>query len=242
MIEVIPAIDIIDGQCVRLTKGDYSTKKSYSSDIVSLAKEYESIGIRKLHIVDLDGAKASFPKNLDNLKKIAEATNLDIQFGGGIKSSEALKAVFDSGASRAICGSVAVTQPEIMCDWLREYGTERVILGADIRDGFVATHGWLEDSAFSVDDLIERFIPYGVSQVICTDISRDGTLQGPSFALYERLQGKYNVINITASGGISSINDIQKANELGLRSVIVGKAIYEGMITLNNIKEWLQRE
>lgn len=242
MIEIIPAIDIIGGECVRLTKGDYATKKSYSTDPLSVAKSYEDIGIKRLHIVDLDGAKLSEPANLKVLEKIASQTSLDIQWGGGVKSTEALKNVYSAGANRAICGSVAITQPELFISWLEEFKPEHVILGADIKDGKIATHGWLESSQSTVYQVIDKFTPYGLSQVICTDISKDGMLQGPSFDLYEELQNKYNVINITISGGVSKMDDITKANEMNLRSIIVGKAIYEGFITLKQLEECLQNE
>lgn len=242
MIEIIPAIDIIAGECVRLTQGDYAQKKSYSSDPLSVAKSYEDIGITRIHIVDLDGAKQSFPSNLDVLNRIASQTHLDIQWGGGVKSESALKSVFDSGANRAICGSVAITNPELFRGWIATFGSSHIILGADIRNGFVATHGWLKESETTVDQIISDFADAGLSQVICTDISKDGMLQGPSFELYERLQTKFDVINITVSGGISSIDDVLKLNDMGLRSVIVGKAIYEGRITLKQIEQCLRRE
>lgn len=241
MIEIIPAIDIINGECVRLTQGDYSQKTSYSKDPLAVAKSYEDIGVRRIHIVDLDGAKLSSPANLSVLEKVASQTNLDVQWGRGVKSGQALKSVFDCGANRAICGSVAVTHPELFREWLGEFGAEHIILGADIKNGFVATHGWLEASEVTVNDLINEFTDCGLSQVICTDISKDGMLQGPSFELYEQLQAAYNVINITISGGISSVDDIIKLNDMGLRSVIVGKAIYEGHITLKQLDECLRR-
>ncbi len=242
MIEIIPAIDIIGGECVRLTKGDYSTKKSYSSDTLSVAKGYEDIGIKRLHIVDLDGAKLSEPANLKVLEQIASQTKLDIQWGGGVKSTDALKSVFDAGANRAICGSVAITNPELFIQWLEIFGAEHIILGADIKDGFIATHGWLESSQSTVNQVIERFLPHGLSQVICTDISKDGMLQGPNFDLYEGLQADYNVINVTISGGVSKMDDILKADAMNLRSIIVGKAIYEGHITLKQLEECLRKE
>jgi phosphoribosylformimino-5-aminoimidazole carboxamide ribotide isomerase len=176
------------------------------------------------------------------LEKLATSTNLDIEWGGGIKSSESIKAVLDAGANRAICGSVAVDNRELFAEWLQEYGAGHVILGADIRDGLVATHGWLKNSGVAIEELIEGFLPAGLTQVICTDISKDGMLQGPNFDLYVALQQKYTQVDFTLSGGISSMADIAKAKELGLHSVIIGKAIYEGRITLNNIKEWLQNE
>ena len=240
--ELIPAIDLIDGRCVRLTQGDYNEKKVYEQDPLDMAKSYADCGIRRLHVVDLDGAKAKAPCNLAVLERLASHTDLDIEWGGGIKSSESIRAVLDAGANRAICGSVAVDNRELFAEGLQEYGAAHVILGADIRDGLVATHGWLKNSGVAIEELIEGFLPAGLTQVICTDISKDGMLQGPNFDLYVALQQKYKQVDFTLSGGISSMDDIARAKELGLHSVIIGKAIYEGRITLNNIKEWLQNE
>mgnify|MGYP002543719247 FL=1 len=240
MIEIIPAIDIIGGECVRLTQGDYGRKTTYFKDPAEVAARYESIGLRRIHLVDLDGAKASAPANLKVLERVAARTGLDIQWGGGIKSADSLRAVLESGANRAICGSVAVTDPEAFAEWLAGFGPDHVILGADVRDGKVATHGWLRESELGVDELIDRFAPCGLNQVICTDISKDGMLQGPSFGMYGRLQTRYSVINITVSGGVGSLDDILKLNDMGLRSVIVGKAIYEGRITLKELETCLR--
>lgn len=239
-IEIIPAIDVIDGQCVRLTQGDYAQRTVYSSDPVEIAKSYEAIGIRRLHVVDLDGAKASAPQNLDTLRKIATATRLDIQYGGGIKNGEALETVLGAGASRAICGSVAITAPERFGEWLATYGAEHIILGADTRGGKVAINGWLQSSETDLQTIVRRFAAKGLRQVICTDISRDGMLEGPNFDLYSTLQSEFPEVNITVSGGISSLDDIMRLNDMGLRSVIVGKAIYEGHITLKQIELCLQ--
>lgn len=239
MIEIIPAIDIIGGKCVRLTKGDYATSKSYTDDVVSLAKSYEDIGIKRLHIVDLDGAKAAEPQNLRSLEMIANATNLDIQYGGGIKSAESLQKVLSAGANRAICGSIAVTEPDMFRGWIEKFGSDHIILGADIKDGCVATHGWLKTSELTIEQVIENFS--AITQIICTDISKDGMLQGPNFELYQTLQSAHPDIDITVSGGISCMEDILRLNEMNLRSVIVGKAIYEGHITINQLKECLQR-
>lgn len=238
MIEIIPAIDIIGGQCVRLTQGDYGQKTVYSNDILDVAKGYEEAGVRRLHMVDLDGAKAAFPQNLKVLERVALRTSLDIQYGGGIKSEEALVSVFDSGARRAICGSVAVTESDKFRRWLTMFGDTRIILGADIKDGLVATHGWLKSSQLTVGQLIDMFAEEGLSQVICTDISKDGMLEGPAFTLYEELQALYPKVDITVSGGISSMADIERLNAMELRSVVVGKAIYEGLITLKDIRRW----
>ena len=239
MITIIPAIDLIGGECVRLIQGDYNRQTTYYKNPLDVAKKYQDIGIQRLHLVDLDGAKASHPApvNLGVLERIASNTSLDIQYGGGIKSETALHKVFDSGANRAICGSIAVREPDSFALWIKEFGSDHIILGADIKDEKIAIHGWLESSDMSVDELIDRFLPDGLSQVICTDISRDGMLTGPDFGLYKRLQNKYNHVEITISGGISSADDLYKLNELNLRSVVVGKAIYEGRITLKELEK-----
>ncbi len=239
--EIIPAIDIMSGRCVRLAQGDYDCKTDYSGDPVAVAKSFEKAGVHRLHLVDLDGARVSFPKNLDVARQIVMHTGLDVEFGGGIKSRDALKAVFDTGIDRAIVGSIAVSEPHKVIEWLEEYGPGEIILGADIRDGKVATHGWKRESELSVEELIERFLPHRLAQVICTDISKDGMLAGPNFDLYRRLHEKYPHIRFTVSGGISSMEDIEKVSEMGLSAVIVGKAFYEGRITLEDIKEWMSK-
>ena len=240
MINVIPAIDLIDGKCVRLTKGDYNQKKQYDASPLDMALRYQDIGIRRLHVVDLDGAKSSSPKNLHVLEEIAIRTSLEIEWGGGIKSDQALYDAYNAGADYLIIGSVAVSKPDLFARWLDEYGGGRLILGADINDGRVAINGWLEKSKQTIDALIDRFVPNGLREVICTDISKDGMLQGPTFDLYARLQAKYPEQDIIVSGGISKMDDIQRLNEMNLRHVIVGKAIYEGRITLEELKLWLQ--
>ena len=242
MIEIIPAIDIIGGKCVRLTQGDYADKKVYEQDPVDMAKMYADCGIRRLHVVDLDGAKAKEPCNLRVLERLAANTSLDIEWGGGIKNTEALRSALNAGANRVICGSVAVDDSELFASWLQNYGAEHVILGADVRGRNVATHGWLKESQVTIDDIIERFLPFGLKQLICTDISKDGMLQGPNFPLYVELKEKFPTVDTTLSGGISSMDDICKADEFGLHSVIIGKAIYEGRITLKELELWLQRE
>ena len=236
MINVIPAIDLIDGKCVRLTKGDYNQKKQYDASPLDMALRYQDIGIRRLHMVDLDGAKSSSPKNLHVLEEIAIRTSLDIEWGGGIKSDAALYDAYNAGADYLIIGSVAVSKPDLFARWLEEYGGGRLILGADINDGRVAINGWLEKSKQTIDALIDRFVPNGLREVICTDIAKDGMLQGPTFDLYARLQEKYPEQDIIVSGGISKMDDIRRLNEMNLRHVIVGKAIYEGRITLEELK------
>lgn len=235
-IEIIPAIDLIGGECVRLTQGDYARKSTYYRNPLEVARKYEEAGLRRLHLVDLDGAKASRPMNLAVLERIAGGTSLSIQYGGGIKSAGALQSVFDAGATRAICGSIAVREPEQFAAWLGEFSPERIVLGADTRDGRIAINGWLEASTMGVEELIERFETDGLRQVICTDIARDGMLSGPSTALYTALQARFPQIDITVSGGIASWEDIEALDALGLRSVIVGKAIYEGRISFDQLR------
>ena len=236
---IIPAIDLIDGRCVRLTQGDYDQKKEYSADPLDMAKQYEDCGVSRLHIVDLDGAKAKQPCNLRTLEKIASGTSLDIEWGGGIKDSVSLRSALDAGAGRIICGSVAVDNREEFLSWLSEFGSSKIILGADVRDGKVATHGWLKDSGLTLAELMDWYVPAGLTQMICTDISKDGMLQGPDFEFYVDLKRAFPTVDVTLSGGISCMADIEKAAQLGLHSVIVGKAIYEGRISLKEIESWL---
>ena len=234
MIEIIPAIDIIGGECVRLTKGDYSMCKVYSKDPLDVAMRFEQAGIRRLHVVDLDGAKASSPVNLPVLERIASGTSLKVEFGGGIKSRDALSSVLDAGATYAICGSIAASSPEDFQQWLDEFGG-RIILGADVRDGLISTHGWLRTSTLTAHGLIASF--RGLRQAICTDISRDGMLQGVDTAFYTTLQAAFPDTDIIVSGGISCIGDIRAAEAAGLRGVIVGKAFYEGRITIEELAD-----
>lgn len=238
---IVPAIDLMDGKCVRLTQGDYGQKKEYSADPLDMAKQYQDCGITRLHVVDLDGAKAKKPCNLAVLERIATATSLDVEWGGGIKDAESLRSALNAGAGRIICGSIAVDNREEFSSWLSSFGPQRIILGADVRDGKVATHGWLKDSGLSLDELMGWYVPEGLNQMICTDISKDGMLQGPDFGFYSSLKSQWPTVDITLSGGISCMADIEKAAELELHSVIVGKAIYEGRITLKEIESWLLR-
>ncbi len=241
MIEIIPAIDIIDGKCVRLSQGDYGKQTTYSATPREMAELYADSGVRRIHLVDLDGAKAGKPCNLASLREIASSGALDIEWGGGIKEPSHLEAVLEAGADHAIIGSLAVKQPEIMEEWLERFGGEKIILGADLRDGKVAVSGWLEDSPLTIHDLMERFIPHGLKEVIVTDISKDGMLQGPSTQLYVDLAERYPGIIFTVSGGISSLDDIKRLDTLGLQRVIVGKAIYENRISLPELKEYINR-
>ncbi len=239
MISIIPAIDLIDGRCVRLTRGDYSQKKVYDGNPADLARSYADCGVKRIHLVDLDGARAGALHNLKTLEQIAKAVSCELEWGGGIKDDAALQAVFSAGASHAIVGSVAALQPDVFAEWLGRYG-ERMILGADVRDGFVAVKGWLEAAPVGIDELISHFLPAGLKECIVTEISRDGMLQGPAAALYVRLQRDFPGLGITVSGGISSMADIRMLDALHLGKVIVGKAIYENHITLEDIKTWSQ--
>ena len=239
MVEIIPAIDIIEGRCVRLSQGDYDQRKVYDASPVDMAKRYADCGVKRIHVVDLDGAKSSSPKNLKTLERMAVGAAVEIEWGGGLKSEEALRAIFDYGATYAIVGSVAAQRRELFAEWLQMFGGERMILGADVRNGKVSVNGWLEDLALSIEELIDGFLPYGLNQVICTDINKDGMLKGPSFELYTDLQSCYEQVDFTVSGGIASMADIERAEELHLRRVIVGKAIYENRITLKEIEQWL---
>jgi len=235
MIQIIPAIDIIGGECVRLTQGDYNQKKTYFKNPLDVAKAFEQSGIKRLHVVDLDGAKASEPKNLKALESIAGNTSLDVEFGGGIKTSQALKSVFDRGARYAICGSIAVTSPETLEGWLQEFGPEKIVLGVDTKNGLVATHGWLKSSDYSAADLTKRFVPFGLKELICTEISHDGMLQGVDTSMYLALQEQFPTVKVIVSGGISCMDDVISLDKAGLQAVIVGKAIYEGRITFDDI-------
>ena len=239
MVEIIPAIDIIEGRCVRLSQGDYDQRKVYDSSPIDMAKRYADCGVKRIHVVDLDGAKSSSPKNLKTLERMAVGAAVEIEWGGGLKSEEALRAIFDYGATYAIVGSVAAQRRELFAEWLQMFGGERMILGADVRNGKVSVNGWLEDLALSIEELIDGFLPSGLNQVICTDINKDGMLKGPSFELYTDLQSRYEQVDFTVSGGIASMADIERAEELNLRRVIVGKAIYENRITLKEIEQWL---
>ena len=241
MIEIIPAIDIIDGRCTRLSQGDYATQKNYGGDPVEWARAYADCGVRRLHLVDLDGARSSSPQNLRTLERIAALGLLRLEWGGGIKDDAALASVRDAGADWTIVGSVAALHPEQMKAWLETWG-ERIILGADVRNGKVAVKGWMEDSMVKLETLIEDFLPFGLTQAIVTDIERDGMLQGPSFNLYQGLKVRFPALRIIVSGGVSALGDIRRADVLGLPGIIVGKALYEQRITLEQLRICLQNE
>ncbi len=231
---IIPAIDIIDGKCVRLTKGDYSTQKIYNENPLEVAKEFEANGIRYLHLVDLDGAKSKHIVNHNILKEISTKTSLIIDFGGGIKTDEDIRIAFENGASQITGGSIAVQHPETFLQWLSTYGADKIILGADSHNRKIATHGWQQQSELDVVDFIADYEQKGVKYVICTDISKDGMLQGISDDLYTEILQKTNV-NLIASGGVSSVDDLIEARRIGCEGAIIGKAIYEGRIKLNEL-------
>ena len=232
---IIPAIDIIDGKCVRLTKGDYSTKKIYNENPLEVAKEFEANGIKYLHLVDLDGAKSKHIVNHKVLESISKNTSLKIDFGGGIKSNEDVKIAFDNGAQQITAGSIAVHNPELLLSWLAAYGSDKIILGADANNRKIATQGWLENSETDVLDFIADYAQKGVEYVVCTDIAKDGMLQGTSNELYQEILLKAKV-KLIASGGVSSINDLLKLNQIGCEGAIIGKAIYEQKITLQELQ------
>jgi phosphoribosylformimino-5-aminoimidazole carboxamide ribotide isomerase len=236
--EIIPAIDLIEGKCVRLSQGDYKKKIVYDDDPLKIAKMFEEAGIQRLHLVDLDGAKARHIVNHKILEQIALGTDLIIDFGGGIKSDKDIETAFSSGAAMVTGGSIAVRDPEVFIRWLNKYGSEKIILGADAREGMIAVNGWQEVTELPVVDFISRFHRKGVSRVISTDIGRDGMLSGPSFDLYREIMEKLPGLEIIASGGIASMDDIIKLAEMSVGGVITGKAIYEGRISMDEIKHY----
>lgn len=238
MIELIPAIDIINGQCVRLTKGDYDQKTVYRDAPAEVAKEFEQIGFRRLHVVDLDGAKSKHIVNDTVLMGITKETNLVVDFGGGIKTDEDIEKAFAAGASMVTIGSIAVTHPDLFLGWLDKYGSERMILGADVRHGKISINGWKEDSSEDLLPFLKKYVDAGVRNVLCTEISKDGTLAGPAIGLYSLIMEAYPDLHLIASGGVSSIDDIMALNDAGIPSVVFGKAIYEGRINLKELWDW----
>lgn len=235
---IIPAIDIIDGKCVRLSKGDYSTQKTYNENPLEVAKAFEAHGIEHLHLVDLDGAKSKHIVNHKVLETLATKTNLKIDFGGGLKADEDLRIAFESGAQQVTGGSIAVKQPEVFGEWISRYGPEKIILGADVKGEFIATDGWLETSDQSLFDFLAHYQAQGIVYSICTDISKDGMLQGPSFALYEKIL-KETQIQLIASGGISQFDELPRLAEMGCEGTIIGKAIYENRISLKQLEQFI---
>lgn len=242
MIEIIPAIDIIDGKCVRLSQGDYNSQKTYSKQPLEIARMFEANGIKRLHLVDLDGAKSNHIVNHKVLEEIAGQTSLIIDFGGGIKSLSDLEIAFQSGAEKVTIGSVAVTQPENFLSWLQIYGSERIILGADVKEEQIVTHGWMSESNTSLIPFIKQYQEAGINQVLCTDISRDGMLKGPSIKLYKKILETFPSLYLIASGGISSINDIKQLDNNQVPAVVVGKAIYENRISIKELSQYIAKE
>ncbi|WP_150450929.1 1-(5-phosphoribosyl)-5-[(5-phosphoribosylamino)methylideneamino]imidazole-4-carboxamide isomerase [Arenibacter lacus] len=237
---IIPAIDIIDGKCVRLSKGDYDTKKIYNENPLEVAKEFEAHGIKHLHLVDLDGAKANHIVNYKVLERIASKTSLKIDFGGGLKANEDLRIAFESGADQITGGSIAVKDPETFKTWITTYGGDKIILGADAKDEMVAVSGWTEESNEELIPFIQSYQKEGIKSVICTDISKDGMLQGPSFELYERIISICGPqLQLIASGGIATFEELPKLAELGCEGTIIGKAIYENKISLKQLEEFI---
>lgn len=234
MIQLIPAIDIIQGQCVRLSKGDYDTKRVYGNP-VEIAQQMEALGFRRLHLVDLDGAKEGHVVNLQVLRDICQKTNLIIDFGGGVKTEKDVELVLETGAKMITVGSMAVKSPSTLLKWIETYGAEHLILGADVRDGRISINGWMEDSEILLDDFLQYYTEAGIKNVLCTDISRDGMLQGPSTPLYRKIMEAHPQCHLIASGGVSCIEDIIELNEAGIPAVVFGKAIYEGRIDLQEL-------
>ena len=239
MIQIIPAIDIIDGKCVRLSQGDYNQKKVYNEDPLEVAKEFEGYGITRLHMVDLDGARSKHVVNHKVLERVATHTSLTVDFGGGIKTDEDLDIAFDNGASLVTLGSIAVKEPERMWGWCDKYGAEKIILGADVKDKMIAVNGWLETSKQDLFNFLDTHIKKGINNVLCTDISKDGMLAGPSIELYSEVMRFCPTLNLIASGGVSCLDDIKRLNEAGIPSVVFGKAIYEGKIDMKELTKWV---
>jgi phosphoribosylformimino-5-aminoimidazole carboxamide ribotide isomerase len=239
MIEIIPAIDIIDGKCVRLSQGDYAQKKVYNENPLEVAKAFEDVGVRRLHLVDLDGAKAQHIVNYKVLESIATNTSLTIDFGGGLKSDDDLRIAFESGASMVTGGSIAVKNPAVFLSWLEKFGAEKIILGADVKNEKIAVGGWIETTEIELLPFVKSFMEEGVDKVICTDISKDGMLKGPSIDLYRKMLGEMPDLYLIASGGVSSMQDIEQLAEADVPAVITGKAIYEGRIKMDDLARFL---
>lgn len=240
MIEIIPAIDIIDGKCVRLAQGDYQTKKIYNDSPVDVAKQFEDAGIKRLHIVDLDGANHGKIINLKTLETVASNTKLIIDFGGGIKTTEDVEVVLNAGAMMINIGSSAVKQPGLVKAWIQQFGASKILLGADVRDENIMINGWQQSTNINIINYISTYINKGIHQIFCTDISKDGLLHGTSIDLYKKILNAFPSLSLLASGGVSSIDDVDELNIIGCSGVIIGKALYEGKIELNQLKKYLQ--
>ena len=235
---IIPAIDIINGNCVRLTHGDFSQQKIYNENPVEVAKQFEDAGIKRLHLVDLDGAKAGRIKNIKVLENIANATTLQIDFGGGIKEESDVKAVFNAGAQMATIGSLAVKEPDLLAKWIDEYGTDKFFIGADVYEEKIKISGWLEDGAIDIFSFLKNMLAIGATQFFCTDIQKDGAMQGASVELYKKIIKQFPGIKLTASGGVTTTIDIELVKETGCSGAIIGKAIYEGLISLADLQKF----
>jgi phosphoribosylformimino-5-aminoimidazole carboxamide ribotide isomerase len=240
--EIIPAIDIIDGKCVRLTKGDFEMKTVYHDDPLEVAKSFEAIGIKRLHIVDLDGANWQPLKNIKTLEIISNNTSLTIDFGGGLKTTEDIESVFNAGASMVSVGSVTVKDPELFSQWIADFGADKFLPGADVLLKKIKIHGWKEDTGIDIFDFINGIISKGIGQIFCTDISKDGMMQGPSIELYQQILSKFPSLHLIASGGISCFDDLLDLKEAGCSGAIVGKAIYEEKITLQQLKDFIKNK
>lgn len=236
---IIPAIDIIDGKCVRLTQGDYQQKKIYNEDPLEVAQQFEDAGLTRLHLVDLDGAKASRIINHKVLEKLATRTGLHIDFGGGLKSDEDVRVAFESGARQITGGTIAVKKPAVFESWLKQYGGERIILGSDVKDGFVAVSGWQEKSQLELFPFLEDYLQKGVQYTICTDVSKDGLLAGTALSLYQRIRETFPDLKLIASGGVTTMQEVEKLQEIGCHGAIIGKAIYEQKISLKELRDFV---
>jgi phosphoribosylformimino-5-aminoimidazole carboxamide ribotide isomerase len=237
--EIIPAIDVIDGKCVRLTFGDFNQKKIYNENPLEVAKEFQDAGITRLHLVDLDGAKSGKIVNYKTLELVSSKTKLIIDFGGGLNSNADLKIAFDSGAKMVTGGSIAVKNRTVFSEWISEYGSEKIILGADVRNNKIAIKGWQEDSELTINQLLESYLPNGIQKVICTDISKDGAMIGPSFELYKDLMAEFPTLKFIASGGVTTMDELLKIKDMGMFGAIIGKAIYEGTIKLKDLSKFI---
>ena len=236
--QIIPAIDIIEGKCVRLTEGDYAQKTIYNENPLEVAKAFEAVGIQRLHLVDLDGAKAGAVKNWKVLESIALNTKLVIDFGGGIKTDNEVAHVFERGASLATIGSIAVANPTLFLSWVNKYGAEKFFLGADVKDNLIAVNGWMQTSTITIESFLTDYLAHGITNIFCTDVSKDGRLEGPSTALYQSLIQLFPNLNLVASGGVSSLQDLEALDAIGCAGAIVGKAIYENRISLASLQQF----
>ncbi|MBO0358538.1 1-(5-phosphoribosyl)-5-[(5-phosphoribosylamino)methylideneamino]imidazole-4-carboxamide isomerase [Hymenobacter sp. BT186] len=237
--EIIPAIDLINGQCVRLTEGDFSQQTTYDTDPVAVAQRFEQQGVKRLHLVDLDGARAKQPVNLPILERIAARTSLVIDYGGGLQSEQAVRQALDAGAQQVTAGSIAVREPALVGEWLHSFGAEKIIVGADFRDDYIAINAWAEQSERTLQEFLADYLAVGATTFICTDVSKDGKLQGPALETYRTLRAALPQARLIASGGVTTLADVEALAEVGMHGAIIGKALYEGTITLTELQPWL---